>query len=39
VYPDFFRDETHSWWEKTIDDFRKNLTHGAPFDGLWIVSL
>jgi alpha-glucosidase (family GH31 glycosyl hydrolase) len=36
VFPDFFKPETHTWWEKVIDEFRTNSTHGAPTDGLWI---
>lgn len=36
VYPDFMRNATHNWWEKTIEAFRTNRTHGAPIDGIWI---
>jgi alpha-glucosidase (family GH31 glycosyl hydrolase) len=36
VYPDFMRDATHNWWEKTIEAFRTDREHGAPIDGLWI---
>ncbi|CAF1057718.1 unnamed protein product [Brachionus calyciflorus] len=33
VFPDFFKQKTHEWWMKEIDNHYKNT---LTFDGLWI---
>ncbi|XP_076803980.1 sucrase-isomaltase, intestinal-like [Clavelina lepadiformis] len=32
AFPDFFKEDTSSWWSKQIQEFYKNIT----FDGIWI---